>query len=106
MKVIIFEGTPEEYTAVFGKNMGTPQAAAPLAEGKKGVKRKWRPCIVETADGGIKKYKSAKHAFRWYQQASGDDREHWTYTTFYAALKKGPVTFADASVSLLAGGAA
>lgn len=119
MKITIFEGTPEEYAATFSQistetrfsatqgRIEEPRGSVYPMEKKspqERVKRKWHRCIAETADGCLKKYNSVKDAFRWYVNASNQNREYRTYVMFYAALKKGPVAFADTTITMLSEG--
>lgn len=118
MKITIFEGTPEEYAATFSQKstetrfsailsgVNHPDTSLHPSNSKPRQKRKWHRCIAETADGCLKRYNSVKDAFRWYVGASNHNRIYRTYVMFYAALKKGPVTFADTTITLLAEGSA
>lgn len=118
MRVVIFEGTVEELKSYMPQMSTESQVSAILggvnASGvsgltkeekplRKPVSRKWHKVIAETDDGGVKVYKSAKAAYRWYASAAGMSREYPTYVTFYHRLKKSALKFADTSMTLVAG---
>lgn len=119
MKVIIFDGTPEEFKTLFPQISTEATFSATLAaintpdgslhpsdktppQNRAKTKRPWLAVNAEMADGSVKRYKSICAAYRWYATAAGMDRLYRNPWTFAAALKSGAVTFADTTLSISA----
>lgn len=99
MKIIIFEGTPEEYAATFsGADIDAP-VICDLQQRKRGGKP-WVSVIAELDDGGVKKYRSVAAAYEWYKRASNHNRTYRNYAAFRNALKTTSIRFADVIMSV------
>jgi hypothetical protein len=118
MKVIIFEGSAEDFKTMFPQIStetvfsatlsanGTPDGSlhpsdkTPPQNAPKRGGKPWRSVTAEADNGSIKNFRSILKAYRWYCNAGNTGRAYRTYDMFRAALMKTPLRFADTTLSI------
>lgn len=120
MKVIVFEGSAEDFKTMFPQistetvfsvtlsanstpdgslhpSGKTPPQNAPKRGGKP-----WRSVTAEADNGSVKNFRSILKAYRWYcntGNTGNTGRAYRTYDMFRTALMKAPLRFADITLS-------